>query len=263
MAQRRSLSPEEMQKLAIPRAEDNPAGKNRGRARKPSEPAERRQPANPREAIIAGLGKDSDIQFGNPNADREVNMDVMKRRVGAKIPAQGGREPDVDLFQDAEEEWEEDEYEEIEAEAENADDDYDFPPPAIHGSPEDFDPLGGPDQHYVYERRVKETVNPPPRAKRKAPPMPPPCPHCRMVKVQETLTVEMDSGTFMVPAHDVRESAMGVVAITPSNGLSFIPRAGTKLTLTYKGKSWLCYFPGSYASYPELGYNVLSFLKEE
>lgn len=78
-----------------------------------------------------------------------------------------------------------------------------------------------------------------------------------------TVTAELESGTFMLPAIHVSETALAVTVLMPLGGVSFIPKAGTELTLSFKDRSWLCFYPGTYASYEELGFNVLCFVKAD
>lgn len=67
-------------------------------------------------------------------------------------------------------------------------------------------------------------------------------------------SMTLSDGTFTMPVIDVKECLMGVTIFLPlsQDQSTFIPRPGAELTLEYQGKSWKCYFPGTFFEIEEL-----------
>ena len=67
-------------------------------------------------------------------------------------------------------------------------------------------------------------------------------------------SMTLSDGTFTMPVIDVKECPYCVTIILPLNDehAMFLPKPGAELTLGYQGKSWKCYFPGTYFEITEL-----------
>lgn len=78
------------------------------------------------------------------------------------------------------------------------------------------------------------------------------------------VTLELQDGSMMISVIDIKESPMSVTLVVSASveGL-FIPKAGTELNISGNGKSWHCFFPGTYFELSELGIVCLVFVKAD
>lgn len=78
------------------------------------------------------------------------------------------------------------------------------------------------------------------------------------------VTLELQDGSMMITVIDIKESPMSVTLVLSASveGL-FIPKAGTELNISGNGKSWHCFFPGTYFELSELGIVCLVFVKAD
>lgn len=79
------------------------------------------------------------------------------------------------------------------------------------------------------------------------------------------VTLELKDGTFCLPVIDVKESRLSMLLLLPlhENATIFIPKPGTKLSLTFKEQSHEVYYPGTYVEVPELNTGFLSLIKAD
>lgn len=79
-----------------------------------------------------------------------------------------------------------------------------------------------------------------------------------------SLQVE-NAGSYSIPAIDVIKAGFGVLVLLPAgdNDAVFIPNAGTSVDITFKNKTYSCYFPGVTGEIPDLKILVMSFIDKE
>ena len=78
-------------------------------------------------------------------------------------------------------------------------------------------------------------------------------------------TLTLTDGTFSMPCIDVKECPIGITLLLPMdpNQSTFIPKPGVELSVSFKGKTWECYFPGVYFEVEELKLVGLMFVRKE
>ena len=84
------------------------------------------------------------------------------------------------------------------------------------------------------------------------------------------VTLEMEGGTYVVPAIDVKVSRYGVIVALPSgpNDVSFTPKPGAEVTVRYAPglqggeRAYECYYPGTAVDWPELKLSIIVFVRK-
>jgi hypothetical protein len=92
-------------------------------------------------------------------------------------------------------------------------------------------------------------------------------PRDKYLMQSQRIQLELADGTFTLPVIDVRESRLSVLLLLPlrDNATIFIPRPGTKMTLTYgkENKAVSVYYPGTYVEIEELGAGFMTLIKAD
>ena len=83
----------------------------------------------------------------------------------------------------------------------------------------------------------------------------------RRIKV----SLELQDGSMFITVVDIKESTHSLTLILALSGSEslFVPKAGTELTIAGNGKSWHCFFPGTWFQLDELGIIGLVFVKAD
>jgi hypothetical protein len=79
------------------------------------------------------------------------------------------------------------------------------------------------------------------------------------------VSLELSDGTMTMPAIRVLPGAYGVTILLPlsDDGVTFIPKPGSSVTVGHNDKRWPCYFPGTYFEWPELQCMGLVFVRRD
>ena len=79
------------------------------------------------------------------------------------------------------------------------------------------------------------------------------------------ILLEVADGTFGLPVIGVKESSLSILVLLPlrEDASMFIPKPGTRMTVTYRNVTHKVYFPGTYAEVEELGIGVMSLIKAD
>lgn len=79
------------------------------------------------------------------------------------------------------------------------------------------------------------------------------------------VTLQLENGTYAVPAIDVKVSPLGVIILLPNAGdnATFTPNPGTQVTVGWGDKSWPCYYPGTSFDIPELEILALTMIRSD
>jgi len=79
------------------------------------------------------------------------------------------------------------------------------------------------------------------------------------------VTLELVDGSMSLSAVDVKQSRYGVTILLPllDEGVTFIPKPGSEITVSESDRSWNCYFPGTHFEVPELKLLGLVFVKKD
>jgi len=135
----------------------------------------------------------------------------------------------------------------------------------------DFDPLGGNDDYepgsaeLLAEEKAlakQSAVAQQPQAARTAAPV---RPGSAYLARRLRITLELSDGAMSMAAIDIKESNYGVTILLPlqDEGVTFIPKPGSEITIVQGDKRWSCFFPGTYFEAPELGVLGIVFVKAE
>lgn len=243
--------PEHLQKYAIPKAEENKAGEKWGQPGTP--PTSRERLMKKATQVVDSVPKGS----ASPHMANGVNVDKLNELAPERL------DPDSDTPVNPTGSFGADPM---------------FPDPSEPGlhprtplrEHENFDPtIGGNDFEVPFQDPTMLSTPVVKSAGAMHPSIPPPvqyvekpCERCTFLEKEDLVVFELADGTFQVPCLDVRDSRLAVSVLIPTKGMSFIPKPGTKLGITYRTSFWTAYYPGTYVSYPELGYTVLMFIKE-
>ena len=67
-------------------------------------------------------------------------------------------------------------------------------------------------------------------------------------------SLTLSDGTFSMAVIDIKECKYGITIILPlsDENTTFVPKPGAEITVSYKDRSWDCYFPGTYFEVTEL-----------
>jgi hypothetical protein len=234
------MSPEEMQKMAIPPAEENTAGQSALRGKPPT--------PNTREQVMKQIQEkgSGDINMGgrSPHAVNGINPNAPAVKDNPRLQ---------EMLKDAEGPIPVDE----------------FPAPAMQPSDGNFDPLAPfhknlePGLHTIptdipaYEGR-------PTTGSVAYTPEPVACGRCKFLDADlKTVTLELTDGTFVIKAHKVTETKLSLAVMVPTGDAHFIPKAGTEIEVRHGEKAWDCYFPGTYVVYDDLPVMILVFVKKD
>jgi hypothetical protein len=79
------------------------------------------------------------------------------------------------------------------------------------------------------------------------------------------ISLELSDGTMTMPAIRVLPGAYGVTILLPlsDDGVTFIPKPGSSVTVGHNNERWPCYFPGTYFEWPELQCMGLVFVRSD
>lgn len=83
------------------------------------------------------------------------------------------------------------------------------------------------------------------------------------LRVDQRVQLSVPGGTYMLPAIDVKITPLGVIILLPLDDqhANFIPEPGTKIGVSFGGKTLSCYFPGTAFELEELHITVLALLQ--
>jgi hypothetical protein len=79
------------------------------------------------------------------------------------------------------------------------------------------------------------------------------------------VTLELSDGAMALSAIDIKESRYGITILLPllEEGVTFIPKPGSELTVVQKDHRWDCFFPGTHFEVEELKILGLVFVKKD
>ena len=236
---RRTLSPEEMQKLAIPTASENKAGEAHGNPGAVT--------PNTREQIMkdiqAKAGEGINMGRTSPHATNGINPNApgVKENPHFQEMLKGADAP-------------------VPVEALETD----FPPPAMGAPSENFDPLAPFEEELAPGLHVSRKGNTPTYRPPAQPAKPEPCKRCGFLDQDlKMVTLELTDGTFVIKAHSVVETKLSLAVMVPTDSAHFIPKPGTEIEVRVGERAWDCYFPGTYATYEDMGVMILVFVKRD
>jgi hypothetical protein len=78
------------------------------------------------------------------------------------------------------------------------------------------------------------------------------------------VTLDMEGGTYVVPAVDVKVSRYAVMVALPlgPNDVSFTPKPGSEVNVRFGDKAIDCYYPGTAVDWPELKLSIIVFVRK-
>jgi hypothetical protein len=85
-----------------------------------------------------------------------------------------------------------------------------------------------------------------------------------MNRARVQLQIE-NAGIYSIPAIDVIVAGFGIFVLLPAgdNDATFVPNPGAGVQVTFKGKSYNCYFPGVAGDIPDLRLMVLAMINKD
>jgi len=79
------------------------------------------------------------------------------------------------------------------------------------------------------------------------------------------VTLELSDGAMSMSVIDIMPTRYGLTILLPllEDGVTFIPKPGSEITVVQKENSWKCFFPGTYFECPELSLMGIVFVRAD
>lgn len=85
------------------------------------------------------------------------------------------------------------------------------------------------------------------------------------LRAQTRVTLELQDGLMTMPAIAVLQETYGITILLPlrDDGVTFIPKPGSSVTITHAGNRWPCYFPGTHFTWEDMKCMGLVFVRAD